>query len=208
MKRSFYIIRHGQTDLNKKGIVQGRGINSPINETGRLQADAFYNHYKHVPFDRVVTSTLLRTHQTVEKFINDGIPWVQLEGLDEISWGIYEGKVQSKELVTSFDKLVSDWAEGKLDCCIDEGETPDQMKLRQAEAMEQVLEITKNDENVLICTHGRAMRMLLCLLTDQSYAVMDTFPHTNTALYKVDYEDGKYTIDQHYSVKHLNGLEQ
>jgi len=208
LKRSFYIIRHGQTDLNKKGIVQGRGINSPINETGRLQADAFYNHYKHVPFDRVITSTLRRTHQTVEKFINDGIPWVQLEGLDEISWGIYEGKVQSKELVTSFDKLVSDWAEGKLDCCIDEGETPDQMKLRQAEAMEQVLEITKNDENVLICTHGRAMRMLLCLLTDQSYAVMDTFPHTNTALYKVDYEDGKYTIDQHYNVKHLNGLEQ
>ena len=208
MKRSFYIIRHGQTDLNKRGIVQGRGIDSPINETGRLQAEAFYHHYKHVSFDRVITSTLQRTHQTVERFINEGIPWVQIAGLDEISWGIYEGKVQSEELVTNFDQLVSDWAEGKLDCCIKDGETPDQMKLRQAAAMEQVLEITKNDKNVLICTHGRAMRMLLCLLTDQSYAVMDTFPHTNTALYKVDYEDGKYTIDERYNVKHLERLEK
>jgi len=208
LKRSFYIIRHGQTDLNKRGIVQGRGIDSPINETGRLQAEAFYHHYKHVSFDRVITSTLQRTHQTVERFINEGIPWMQIAGLDEISWGIYEGKVQSEELVTNFDQLVSDWAEGKLDCCIEDGETPDQMKLRQAAAMEQVLEITKNDKNVLICTHGRAMRMLLCLLTDQSYAVMDTFPHTNTALYKVDYEDGKYTIDERYNVKHLERLEK
>ena len=208
MKRSFYIIRHGQTDLNKQGIVQGRGINSPINETGTLQAKAFYNHYKDVPFDRVITSTLLRTHQTVENFINDGIPWVQIDGLDEISWGIYEGKAQSAELVTNFDKLVSDWASGKLDCCIDEGETPDQMKVRQTAAVEQILEITKDDKNVLICTHGRALRMLLCLLTDQSYAIMDTFPHTNTALYKVDYQEGKFTIEQHYNIKHLNALEE
>ena len=34
MKKTFYFIRHGQTDLNLKGIVQGRGVDSPLNENG------------------------------------------------------------------------------------------------------------------------------------------------------------------------------
>jgi len=208
LKRSFYIIRHGQTDLNKQGIVQGRGINSPLNEHGILQAEAFYKCYRNVPFDRVITSTLLRTHQTVENFIKDGIPWTQLEGLDEISWGIYEGKPQDDEIVAGFEKLVADWTSGILDVCVDEGETPDEIKIRQTAALKDILELSKNDKNILICTHGRAMRMLLCLLTDQCYSNMDTFPHTNTALYKVDYDGKQFVIDEYYNTDHLNDLEQ
>jgi probable phosphoglycerate mutase len=203
LKRSLYIIRHGQTDLNKQGIVQGRGVNSPINEHGVLQAKAFYETYKHIPFDRVITSTLRRTHQTVQDFIEDGIPWIQNAGLDEISWGIYEGKHQD-----GFNKLIQCWVSGDLDVCVEKGETPNQMKIRQENAIQEILEVTKNDQNVLICTHGRAMRMLLCLLTDQSYALMDTFPHTNTVLYKVDYDGSAFNIDLFYNIDHLENLEE
>lgn len=208
MKRSLYIIRHGQTDLNKQGIVQGRGINSPLNEHGILQAQAFYKSYKHISFDRVITSTLLRTHQTVEGFIKDGIPWTQHEGLDEISWGVYEGKLQDDEISNGFDKLVASWTSGILDVCVNEGETPDEMKIRQEVAVKDILELTATDKNVLICTHGRAMRMLLCLLTNQSYSNMDTFPHTNTALYKIDYDGEQFVIDEFYNINHLIGLEE
>ncbi|HLS39123.1 MAG TPA: histidine phosphatase family protein, partial [Sphingobacterium bovisgrunnientis] len=61
MKKTFYFIRHGQTDLNLKGIVQGRGVNTSLNDSGRKQADAFFNAYKHIPFDKIYTSTLVRT---------------------------------------------------------------------------------------------------------------------------------------------------
>jgi probable phosphoglycerate mutase len=208
LERSFYIIRHGQTDLNKQGIVQGRGINSPLNAHGRKQAEAFYERYKEVPFDRVITSTLLRTHQTVEKFIADGIPWTQHAGLDEISWGIYEGKPQDEEIMTGFEKLVQNWTDGILDVCVEQGETPDEMKIRQESALLDILELTESDKNILVCTHGRAMRMLLCLLTEQSYAVMDTFPHTNTALYKVRYNGEKFVIDEFFNTEHLTGLNE
>ncbi|MDP4678865.1 MAG: histidine phosphatase family protein, partial [Cyclobacteriaceae bacterium] len=36
--KKIYIIRHGQTDYNKNNMVQGRGINSSINEFGQEQA--------------------------------------------------------------------------------------------------------------------------------------------------------------------------
>ena len=68
------MIRHGETEYNRQGIVQGSGIDADLNETGRNQAEAFYQKYKDIPFDKVYTSALVRTHQTVEKFIEAGIP--------------------------------------------------------------------------------------------------------------------------------------
>ena len=206
MKKTFYFIRHGQTDLNLKGIVQGRGVNSPLNENGIKQADAFFDAYSHIPFDKVYTSTLLRTHMTVDKFINQlGLPTEQLEGLDEISWGVYEGQEQDETIMKGFDQVVSSWRNNNLDLSIENGESPNQLVKRQKEAIAHML--AQPDEDVILaCMHGRALRVLLCHLTDVPVCQMDDFPHTNTALYVLEYEDDKFTIIDHYNTKHLEGI--
>ena len=43
--KTLYIVRHGQTDLNKQGIVQGRGMNTDLNDEGRKQA--VQGHHPH-----------------------------------------------------------------------------------------------------------------------------------------------------------------
>lgn len=204
-KKTFYIIRHGQTDLNLRGIVQGRGVNSPLNTNGLNQAEAFYQAYKDIPFDKVYTSTLLRTHQTVDKFVQQGIPTEQLEGLDEISWGIYEGKEQDENIMAGFAEVVSSWRNNDLDLAIESGESPNVVVQRQKEAFAHMLQ--KEDENtVLVCMHGRALRILLCHLTGVPVNMMDDFPHTNTSLYVLEFEDGDFKIIDHYNTKHLEGL--
>lgn len=207
MEKTLYIIRHGETDLNKKGIVQGKGVNSPLNEKGMKQAMLFYDVYKHVQFERIFTSTLLRTHQTVDKFIKSGIPWEQLEGLDEISWGIYEGKEQTTEVLEGFTALTQGWCNGDLDSCVAHGETPNQVKERQKLALEYILNAMPAHSAVLVCMHGRAMRLLLCLLLGIELSKMDEFPHTNTALYKVIYDGQKFEIIDFYNTEHLAKLD-
>lgn len=204
-KKTFYIIRHGQTDLNLRGIVQGRGVNSPLNENGIKQANAFYDVYKNVEFDKVYTSTLLRTHQTVAQFVEAGIPTEQLEGLDEISWGIYEGKEQDETIMSGFAKVVESWRNNELDLAIELGESPNQLVERQKIAFSYMIE-QENEDTVLVCMHGRALRILLCHLTDVPVNLMDDFPHTNTSLYVLEYEDGKFSIVDHYNTRHLEGL--
>jgi len=207
LKKTLYFIRHGQTDLNLRGIVQGRGVNTPLNENGWKQAEAFFNAYKHVPFDKVYTSTLLRTHQTVERFITElNIPHEQLPGLDEISWGIYEGKVQDETIMKGFAEIVGAWRSNQLDVCIENGESPNQLVARQKEAIAHILS-KEEEKNVLVCMHGRALRILLCHLTDVPVCQMDDFPHTNTSLYVLEYEDKKFKIIDYYNVAHLEGLE-
>ncbi len=206
VKKLFYIIRHGETDLNKQGIVQGKGVNTPLNAFGQRQAQAFYDAYKGINFDKIYTSTLIRTHQTVAKFIEQGLPWEQLDGLDEISWGIYEGKEQSTNIMTGFNSITQQWSEGKLDVSIEGGESPNQVQKRQKKAMDYITS-QPNEDVVLICMHGRAMRILLCLLVNKPLSEMDDFPHMNTALYLVSYDNGVFTIEDHYNINHLAELQ-
>ncbi len=205
MKKTFYFIRHGQTDLNLKGIVQGRGVNSPLNDNGLQQAQAFYEAYKHIPFDKIYTSTLLRTHQTVQHFVNDGIPMHELAGLDEISWGIYEGKEQTQEILSGFEQVVNSWRNNDLDLAILEGESPNALVLRQQEAIQTMLQ-QQQEKEILVCMHGRALRIMLCHLTGVPVCQMDEFPHTNTALYKLEYVQDKFSIVDYYNTKHLDHL--
>ena len=205
MEKSLYIIRHGQTDLNLKGIVQGRGVDSPLNTTGRKQAEAFYESSRGVNFDKIYTSTLIRTHQTIAHFLKDGIPAEQLSGLDEIGWGIYEGKEQNPEIMSGFLDLTTQWRNGELDVAVEGGETPNQLLIRQHEALQHILS-KSDEEKVLVCMHGRAMRIFLCMLINRDVSLMDDFPHTNTALYKVLYNGYEFTIEDAYNIQHLEGL--
>ena len=200
-----YIIRHGETDLNKKGIVQGRGINSDLNETGIAQGNAFYEYYKYRNFDKIYTSTLKRTHQTVAKFIEAGLPWEQLEGLDELAWGEYEGLATTPKLRSGFKKLIEGWNAGHFDIRLNGGESPMDVFQRQELAMQKILS-EQEEKTILICMHGRALRILLCQLLRKSLQQMDEFPHQNTSLYVLAYDGSDFSVQVFNSLDHLKNI--
>lgn len=203
--KELYIIRHGETELNRMGIVQGRGVNTDLNDTGRAQASAFFESYRAVKFDKIYTSKLKRTHQTVDHFIGLGIPWEQLEGLDELAWGSWEGKPNTEEAREAFKAIVEKWQGGNYEARFEGGESPNDVMLRQQQAM-QVIESRPDEQCVLICMHGRAMRLLLCLLTKKPLCEMGDFPHQNTTLYRLHYDNGHYQIIDFNNTEHLKDL--
>lgn len=205
MKKILYIIRHGETDLNKRGVVQGRGMDTDLNEHGKEQSEAFYQAYKEIPFDKVYTSTLKRTHQTIKKFIDNKIPWTQYAGLDELGWGIYEGLESNDEIKTEFTKILGKWNAGELHHKFDRGESPLEVQERQLAVFEKLIE-ENEDQNILICMHGRALRLFLCLLTKKPLMEMDSFPHANTTLYKVEYDGSEFRIVSFNNTDHLDSL--
>lgn len=203
--KTLYIIRHGETDLNKRGVVQGRGMDTDLNELGIKQSEAFYEAYKNVSFDKIYTSTLRRTHQTVRHFIDSGIPWVQYPGLDELAWGVYEGREATHETKDAYLKIIKNWTNGNLHEKFEQGESPLDVKERQLQVLEKLIE-NNSDRNILICMHGRAMRLFLCLLTNQPLTKMETFPHSNTTLYKVRYDKSGFSIIDFNNTGHLKNI--
>ncbi len=202
MIKTLYIVRHGQTDLNKQGIVQGRGRDTDLNEEGRKQAQQFFEAYKSVAFDKIYISELKRTQQSIQFFIDLGIPVEKLSGLDELAWGIYEGMPSTPETKAAFFQLMREWVGGNLNAKFEKGESPNEVRLRQLEALQIIMSHTE-ENTVLICMHGRAMRLLLCLLTGKPLTEMDSFPHQNLVLYKVTFDGEKYEIVSFNNADHL-----
>ena len=60
-----YFVRHGQTNYNKKHLIQGT-VNSCLNKTGIEQANNHAENLKEIKFDYIFCSPLKRTIQTAE----------------------------------------------------------------------------------------------------------------------------------------------
>ncbi|MVM32791.1 histidine phosphatase family protein [Spirosoma sp. HMF4905] len=206
-QKTIYLIRHGETDYNRRGIVQGSGVDSDLNEMGRAQAMAFFQAYQHVPFNKIYISGLKRTYQTVEPFIEMGLPYEKLTGLNEISWGTMEGKAPGNLDNEYYRTLIEAWESGRTDQTTDQGESPEQVVERQKVAIDVILSHPE-EELILVAMHGRAMRILLCWITNQPLAHMDHFEHSNLCLYKLayDYTSAQFTIELANDTAHLLSL--
>jgi broad specificity phosphatase PhoE len=201
-KKTIYIIRHGETDYNKQGIIQGSGVDSELNETGHNQAQQFFQAYYHIKFNAIYTSELQRTQQTVAPFVERGKQIEIIPEFNEINWGIFEGLKGTPESFKEYQAMCEDWKAGLLDRCVEGGETPNQLQRRQAVGLQKIM--AKPDEkHVLLCMHGRAMRSFLCLLTDTPLQQMDDFKHNNLCLYKLDHIGDSFSVVEHNCTKHL-----
>ena len=95
----FYLVRHGQTDWNRAGKIQGT-TDIPLNETGRQQAEQLATVLKErsgypakTRIDAVYASPLARAFQTAEILAKEGkLPLRRLTGLRERDFGYWEGK--------------------------------------------------------------------------------------------------------------------
>jgi probable phosphoglycerate mutase len=202
MEKLIYILRHGQTDYNLQGIVQGGGVDTSLNDTGRKQAQAFHEAYKHIPFEAVITSRLKRTHQTVAAFIDAGLPWTQMAELNEMGWGDHEGKPSSPEMRHEYREVMTAWEAGDYTAAMPNGETAAALGVRLTQFIEHLR--ARPESHLLVCSHGRSMRGLMCLLTERPLSAMGQFSHANTGLWIVRQRaDGDFELLAENDTRHL-----
>lgn len=201
--KKIVLLRHGQTDFNLNGIVQGSGVDSSLNENGQRQADAFFRAYRDYGFDALYTSALKRTHQTVQRFIEAGLPWEALKDLNEISWGKHEGQPITPEEDKYYQWMLRQWQLGYTSHKIEGGESPDEVATR----LERALNLLKNSsaQKILVCMHGRAIRVMLCLMLNYPLKSMDVFEHKNTCVYELQFTGTMFHVLKHNDITHLNG---
>lgn len=201
--KEFFIIRHGQTDYNKMQIVQGIGIDSDLNEKGRVQAQLFYEYYQNEGFEHVISSTLKRSYQTVEPFVlNQGLTHEATPLINEISWGVHEGQKGTLEMKLNYEKMVNEWSQGNFDARLEGAESARELADRTHEFISYLASVPF--DKVLICTHGRTLRCLMCLMKKQHLREMENYDHHNTGLFLAEYYDQQFVFRVENDVSHFN----
>lgn len=180
----FYFVRHGETEYNRQHIVQGRGIDSVLNATGREQAEALAERLASVSFDAIYASSLRRAQQTAGILAgpHPDATMEYLEDLDEMAWGVYEGAHPSPDRDEALDAIKQRWRNGAFHEPIEGGESILDVQRRALRAVEHILD-QREGHTVLVVTHGRFLRVMLASLLDEyGLARMHDLPHSNTAV--------------------------
>src|SRR3989344_230936 len=102
---TFYIVRHGQTEWNKNGLMLSF-TDIPLNSNGELQAKELAKKLKCIHYDAVISSDMSRARQTAEIIALERKLMVKTyEALRERSFGKFEGNNRKEYL-----KLLKDFA--------------------------------------------------------------------------------------------------
>lgn len=131
MSGSIIIVRHGRTDFNATGRLQGRTDN-PLDEVGLAQADAVATYLapELLSDTLIVSSPLLRARQTASAIAGSvGASFEIDERWIELDYGAFEGLRQS-------EVPISVWREwrGDSNFAAPHGESLNQVQIRVADA--------------------------------------------------------------------------
>jgi broad specificity phosphatase PhoE len=205
-----YLVRHGETDYNRRRIMQGRQINATLNDTGRAQAAALGARLASIPFDALYSSTLLRAEETAEIVAAahpEDLALQRVADLEEMSWGIFEGEPIVPNVQDMFAEMYRQWEEGAFDYAVEGGESILDVQQRALRAIGEIVE-RHAGETVLVVTHGRLLRVLLAsLLEEYGLHRMQDIQHANTAVNRVTWRDGRFEADLLNSTSHLESVE-
>ncbi len=190
IEKRLLIARHGETDFNKKGLLQGRGIDAPLNATGRKQAELLAGYFSGYRAGLIASSSLQRTWQTAEPLSRKAeLETVRRAGLDEMDFGEFEGRPYP-DAADELEVLKKTWQSGEINVKIPGGESPAEVFDRANETVESLIKSTESDTLALFL-HGRLIRILLSKWLGFGLENMHKIEHQNGAVYQLVY-NGRY----------------
>ncbi len=176
----FYIIRHGETDWNNMGKIQGR-IDNPLNTTGKGQAASISPFFQTITPTHLVSSSLTRAKETLQ-IISEQQGWTLERTIDdsfiEREFGALEAcDVKAFNEVDDFTQI----------------ENYEQDEVIEARSVSGLTKYTENDDNiVIIASHSHAIRSIMINLFPQKFAWDLSSRLKNCAIVELEYTNNQY----------------
>lgn len=203
MSTNIYLIRHGESEGNKRRAFLGH-TNLDLTETGHNQAQNTANFLKDIDADVIYSSDLKRAYSTALHTAEmKKLDIIKNENLREIYAGEWENGLFA-ELEENFKESYGVWLKniGRARC--DGGESVEELQIRVVKEITRIAQ--ENDgKTVLIFTHATPIRVFKafcdgCSLDD----IKDIRWATNASVTKARYEDGRFEILE-YGIDYFQG---
>lgn len=182
-----FLIRHGQTDWNLAGKIQG-SYDSELNNIGIFQAKDLSRKildlkYK---FSKIYTSKqkrALKTAQILSESVN--IEYTPVDGLEEINLGEWEG-LSWAEVKGKYPKEYREWYLNRRYTKAPKGESYQDMLERVLKAVHKIID--ENSDDVVVVTHSAVIMCLQCYMTGTPFEEMTKYKADNTIIVEIDSE--------------------
>lgn len=191
------LLRHGETDWNRDGRVQGWAA-SPLNDSGREQARQAGRHLAATyDFDRLIASDLRRTRETTAQLLDAGsFPEPEFtEGWRERSFGAFQGLTYG-QVFEEFPEHDARLGVVGLGSTPERGESLLEVRDRVLDAWRDLLESAGPNDDVLVVTHGGPIYLLFAHVRDLDLpsALAGLFQY-NCAVNELRYEQADDAVE-------------
>ena len=187
-----YMMRHGETDWNKKRLWQGR-TDIPLNDNGRYVAELTREGIKDIHFDVAYCSPLCRAKETAEIVLRGReIELIPDERSIEMGFGPFEGR----DMREASEETKIFFNQPELYVVPEGAERFEDVLAREKSFLEELCANPNYQEsNILIATHGAALRGLIAVMQNKPVSkYWEGGVHKNCGMTIVDVKDGKYEI--------------
>ena len=182
------LARHGETEWNKVGRVQG-WTDIPLSTDGEAQAIRLARRLSDISLAAVYSSDLSRAAQTAKPAADtQGLKVQTLESLREKGYGDWEG-LTGPELERDYKQLWHRYHTLRdLTAKVPNGETWPEVQKRMSTALQNILAAHPGtDETVLVVGHGASSRMLILEALHAPLPVLLHFFLDNASLSRLDF---------------------
>lgn len=191
-----YLIRHGETCLNRTGVFIGN-TDCDLNDIGINQSKKLANALKSFDIDEIVCSPLKRAYMTASYIaIQKNLNIKKIVDLREINFGIWEG-MHYKEIAKTYPKEWEDWGKNWLNSSPKDGENFQHFYSRISKTIDEILKYYEG-KKVAIVTHDGVMKATVSILLKMG----------QEGFWNFHFEHGKYSVfdiqDGHCTVRKIN----
>jgi probable phosphoglycerate mutase len=198
--QTIFLIRHGESEWNRDGRVQGYQ-NSGLSELGIRQAKRLKKRLNNEFIDHIASSTAGRALQTCSRAMGSKANVEMCERLREINLGIWEGK-KITYLRKKYPRQVETWYHTPSRLRIEGGETMLAFRRRIAGEMSRIRR-EHQDETIAIFTHGGVICTYLTYLLGMKLDDMWSFKIKNGSLTTIIFPNERPRIELLGCVEHL-----
>ncbi|MBN2134102.1 MAG: histidine phosphatase family protein [Acidobacteria bacterium] len=205
MDKIVFIARHGQTDWNREKRFQGRN-DIPLNDTGRVQAEALSNKLRDQGIEKIFSSPRSRASETAQ-IVNRAVnaPVEIVDDLREISHGIYDG-LTINEVEEQHGESIIKWREDRINVSPPEGESIRECAERLIPVYERIITET-GDKTILVVSHMVVTKVLLIHILGAPLESFWRFDQGSTALNKIRYTSKGPVIEFLNYTEHIKNIE-
>lgn len=198
-----YLVRHGESVANTKGIYQGQTFNTPLSDMGKLQAKALAKYFESLEIKKIIASPLLRTKQTADKVaLLKNLDVIDTLEVIETNHGEWEG-VNKNIIQKKWPAIYKTWMETPADTKFPKGEI-------FLETQERILNwwnnMITNNEDTLVVTHDNIIRILVANILGLPLNNIWKFELNPAAVTIIETVEGKHRLLALDEKKHLQDL--
>jgi len=201
MSTNIHLVRHGETDWNRKSIFRGTN-NIPLNDLGRNQARLTRDSLCGKTFDAAYASPLSRAYETAEIILAPhSIKPMKHEGLLDIDYGEWTGKTK-EEVMRQWPCALADWESRPNVIRPPGGNSLQEVFDQSFHALKKLTEQHKG-ESIILFSH-RVVNKLLILAT--LGLGLERFPYIiqgNCCYNEIEYINHEFVIKSINNTSHI-----